>query len=222
MAFLWMVSVMILDFAGLSPLAIAMHVVILTGLSLIVIGDIRSRIIPDTLSMPFIVMLVIIQGILFYYPTKTFLPFPEIAVFGAFIGMIFYMLQMILPATGEILKRKTFSDLATLFLSPLLFPAWMITKAFVGEERADKRFPSLAIFEDLPSWVGGGDIRLGFIIGAIVGPYDFLYVIMYGYVFGTVYFLFQLLSTGKKMETMPVAPLLFVGIIVLWCSKIFA
>jgi|GEM_PF-3293757 len=59
-------------------------------------------------------------------------------------------------------------------LSPFLFLIWLIAKVVYGEKKADTWFPSLALYDDMPSWVGGGDIRLGLIIGLLVGPYDFL------------------------------------------------
>ncbi len=41
MAFLWMIAAMILSLAGFSAIAIALHIIVLTGLSLLVIEDIR-------------------------------------------------------------------------------------------------------------------------------------------------------------------------------------
>jgi len=136
--------------------------------------------------------------------------------------MIFYMIQMMIPAIIETIRRRKMSTLSDIVISPFLFPLWIMAKVIFGEKKADIWFPSLAVYEDLPSWVGGGDIRLGLIIGILVGPYQFLFVILYGYVLGTVYFLARWIFLGKRMRVMPVAPLLFFGLCVIWCLKIFS
>lgn len=182
MAFLWLVLSMILYTAGFGWISIGVHLSIISGLFLLVMSDTRTRIIPDMVSIPLVAVILIGFGVLAYFPQKMLLPFLEIGIVGALVGMMFYMLQMIIPATFAIVRRRTYRDLEAVILAPFLFPAWMITKVFIGEKRADKQFPSLGVFENLPSWVGGGDIRLGFIMGLLTGPHDFLYVIMYGYV----------------------------------------
>ncbi len=221
-AFLWMIGAMMLDYAGVSPVVIGMYLIILSFLSFIAISDIRLRIIPDTLSIPLICIISVCIGIWYYLPQEILLPVPTISIIGAFVGMGFYMIQMLIPAMWAVFRRHTYRDLWTLAFAPFLFPAWMITKTCIGEEKADKKFPSLSIFEELPTWVWGGDIRLGFIVGALVGPYDFVFIVMYGYVAGTIYFLFKLFVSRVRMQTMPVAPLLFIGICIFWCLRIFS
>lgn len=107
-------------------------------------------------------------------------------------------------------------------ISPFIFPLWILVKGFVGEKRADKVFPTLDVFEDLPTWVGGGDIRLGIIMGSLAGFAGFLPVVMYGYVLGTVYFVLKLVVAGKRLQTLPVAPLLFFGLCMVWVLRIFS
>jgi len=98
MAFLWMVSAMVLSYAGLSYFSIALHIVVLTGLSLLVIEDIQSRMISDTRSMPLMGIVFCLYIFLLFVPIPTLLPSPLMALIGALIGMFFYMIQMILPA----------------------------------------------------------------------------------------------------------------------------
>ncbi len=213
---MWMIVTMLLYAAGFDWISIGVHLMIVSGLLLLAISDMRTRVIPDTVSIPLIGVVIVAFVFFAYFPQKMLLPFPEIGVLGAFIGMVFYMVQMMIPAGLDLVRRKMYADLGTIILAPFLFSAWMMTKICIGEKRADKRFPSLSIFDTLPSWVGGGDIRLGFIIGLLTGPYDFLYVIMYGYIAGTVFFLLRWLILSKKMQTMPVAPLLFLGLMIVW------
>lgn len=114
------------------------------------------------------------------------------AVLGAFFGMLFYMIQMMVPALYETIRRRKSVDIFAILISPFIFPLWLLVKGFVGEKKADRLFPTLNVFDDLPTWVGGGDIRLGIIIGALAGLTNFLPVVMYGYVLGTVYFALML------------------------------
>jgi Flp pilus assembly protein protease CpaA len=198
-----------------------MHLVILSILALISIHDMRTQIIADRISLPLIVIIALFLAFWQYVPLgTTLLPSPLMAFAGAVVGMLFYMAQMILPAILAVIHRKTYRDLVPIMLSPILFPAWIITKAIRGEKRADALFPSLSIFDDMPAWVGGGDIRLGCIVGALVGPYDFVYVILYGYIAGTLYFILKWAIFHVRLQTMPVAPLLFVGICLVWCLRI--
>ncbi len=89
---------------------------------------------------------------------------------------------MIIPALFAVVRRRAFSQLTDVLLSPFVFPLWLLSKVLFGEKKADAWFPSLAVYANMPSWVGGGDIRLGLIIGLLVGPYQFFpFVIMYGY-----------------------------------------
>lgn len=222
MAFLWMSTAMILSLVDFSFLSIAIHIIFLTWLSLLVIEDIRSQTISDTRSMPLMVCIFGIFVVLAYYPTVTLLPSPLWACIWACIWMLFYMAQMMIPALYQAISHRQYRDVGAILLSPIIFPLWLITKGIFWEETADRYFSLLNVFDSGPAWVWGGDIRLGIIIWALAGPYDFLFVVMYGYVFGTGYFLTKLLVTGKKIKTLPVAPLLFFGLCVVWCLRIFA
>ena len=80
MAFLWMIAAMVLTLEGLSPLSVAIHIIILTGLSLLVIEDMRSRMISDKRSMPLIAIIFAIFVFLAYVPMPTLLPETSYAI----------------------------------------------------------------------------------------------------------------------------------------------
>jgi hypothetical protein len=131
MALLWMVSAMILSSGGLSILSIAIHILILTGLSLLVIEDMRTRIISDSSSVPLMGVILVIFLFLRFFPLPTLLPEGSSAVLGAFTGMLFYMLQMIVPAAYEAARRHKYGALFEIGISPFIFPLWIVTKAFL-------------------------------------------------------------------------------------------
>lgn len=95
--------------------------------------------------------------------------------------MVFYMIQMITPAVSALISKKNYRDIPSLLLSPLFFPFWIGVKLFFGEKKADMVIPSIQKLDNLPSWVGGGDVRLGILIGLIVGPLYFWWIIGIGY-----------------------------------------
>lgn len=130
MAFLWMISAMVLSYAGLSYVSIALHIVVLTGLSLLVIEDMRSRIISDTRSMPLMGILFCIYIFLIFVPVPILLPSPLMALIGALVGMFFYMAQMIFPALSEGIRIKKYTLIPAILFSPIVFPLWILVKAF--------------------------------------------------------------------------------------------
>lgn len=95
--------------------------------------------------------------------------------------MVFYMVQMIIPAISTLISEKNYRDIPSVLLSPLFFPFWIVIKALFGEKKADKIIPSIEKLDNLPSWVGGGDIRLGILLGLTVGPLYFGWIIGIGY-----------------------------------------
>lgn len=91
--------------------------------------------------------------------------------------MLFYLVQMMIPALSSLIVEKKYYRIPSILLAPLFFPFWLGTKALFGEKRADTLIPSIAQLDNLPSWVGGGDVRLGILLGLIVGPWYFWWII---------------------------------------------
>ncbi len=83
------------------------------------------------------------------------------AIIGAIVGMIFYLLQMMIPAIKKLLEKKKYSDIPDILILPIMLPFWLTLKAVIGEKKADKYLPSISTIDKLPTWVGGGDARLG-------------------------------------------------------------
>lgn len=94
---------------------------------------------------------------------------------------------MMIPAIAHLISEKKYRDILTILLTPLFFPFWLAMKALFGEEKADALIPSIAQLDNLPSWVGGGDIRLGILLGLTVGPVYFWWIIGIGYTLGTLF-----------------------------------
>jgi hypothetical protein len=68
--------------------------------------------------------------------------------------MFFYMLQMIVPAMIETIRRGgNASHIFDIVLSPFIFPIWLLVKVCFSEKIADAWLPSISVYENLPSWV---------------------------------------------------------------------
>jgi hypothetical protein len=101
--------------------------------------------------------------------------------------MLFYLIQIIIPGISALITDKKYRDIPSLLLTPLFFPFWMIIKILFGEKKADTLIPSIQTMDELPSWVGGGDVRLGILLGLIVGPVYFWWIIGVGYTLGVLF-----------------------------------
>lgn len=69
--------------------------------------------------------------------------------------MLFYMLQMIIPAMGTLIRKEEYSKAIHVLFTPLFFPFWLIVKTLFGEKKADKLISSIAVLDCEPTWVGG-------------------------------------------------------------------
>jgi len=144
------------------------------------------------------------------------------SLIGGIIGMLFYMVQMMIPALLFLLRKKQFTEMLEIVFLPLLFPFWLCIKALFGEKKADVWIPTVERMDHFPTWVGGGDVRLGIFVGLIVGPIYFWWVIGIGYVLGTIFWAFSKVIKKQNLDILPVAPLLFLGFCATWLVQIFS
>ncbi len=131
---------------------------------MLAVEDIKSFTIPDRLSLPMIgLVLVIIASTRYTSMSGLFVPLRE-SLIGGIIGMLFYMIQMMIPALLFLLRKKQFNEMLEIFFLPLLFPFWLCIKAVFGEKNADRWIPTVERMDHFPTWVGGGDVRLGIFV----------------------------------------------------------
>ena len=95
--------------------------------------------------------------------------------------MLFYLVQMTIPGCIQTLKAQHYQKTIHILFVPLFFPFWLVLKMVLGEKKADLLVPSIAFMDDTPTWVGGGDVRLGILLGLILGPVYFWWTIGIGY-----------------------------------------
>lgn len=221
MGLLWMLFGTILVTEWYSLWEIGTHLIILTMLLMLALEDIKSFTIPDRLSLPMIIITIILIAGSWSMYRMGLLQDPDMAILGWLVGMLFYIFQMIIPALLAVIQKKQFHRIPPLMTFPFFFPFWLIVKIFASEEQADKLIPSLSEIDDLPTWVGWGDVRLGILLGLILGPLYIWWTIGIGYTLGTVFWLIGKVFQGKKLDILPVAPLLFLGFCVTWLIRIY-
>jgi hypothetical protein len=136
--------------------------------------------------------------------------------------MLFYLLQMMIPSLLSVLKKKDYRNALHILFIPLFLPFWLVIKMLFSEKSADKLITSVSLMDNLPTWVGGGDVRLGILLGLILGPIFFWWAIGIGYTIGTLFWLVSHIIGKKHLDILPVAPLLFLGFCVTWMMHLFA
>lgn len=188
----------------------------LSFLLILAVEDAKTFTIPDKLSLPMIAitcLIIALAGI------NAFPSFRE-AIIGAIVGMIFYLLQMMIPAIKKLLEKKKYSDIPDILILPIMLPFWLTLKAVIGEKKADKYLPSISTIDKLPTWVGGGDARLGILAWLVTWPLGFFIAVWIGYTSGIIVWLVSILTQKKPLTILPVAPLIFVGVFILCIWKI--
>ncbi len=211
MGIVWMFFGTLLILSDMSLWIVSSHLMILSSLLMLAIEDMKSFTIPDRLSLPIIGMILVMIHLSEYLWERGIFPGWKYSILGGILWMVFYMIQMIIPAISALISKKNYHDIPSLLLSPLFFPFWIGVKLLFGEKKADIVIPSVEKLDHLPSWVGGGDVRLGILIGLIVGPLYFWWIIGIGYTIWMLFWAVSRVMRRTKMDILPVAPLLFLG-----------
>ena len=80
---------------GFAVQELLIYLLLLSMILLLAFEDLRSFTIPDRFSGP---MILATLCIIFFFAPTALLPTREDALFGALLGMLFYLLQMMVPA----------------------------------------------------------------------------------------------------------------------------
>lgn len=208
-------------FIGWGTLFSASHITILflgfvTGVY--ILYDLRYMEIPDQIMVPGIygyLLLLIIS--VFYSPleniffdrttyTGTTIDFFLDHLLGAYILYSFLYLQILLPGGWYLIRKWKIRDFLELLASYFLFPI-MLLFSF----KNDKKEPS---DEEIPTWVGGGDLRVALFIWltlwSLHGIVNFGIAYILGSIFGIAYL--SIKRGSKKLQNqVPFWPFLGIG-----------
>jgi prepilin signal peptidase PulO-like enzyme (type II secretory pathway) len=134
----------------------------------------------------------------------------------AWILYSFLYLQILIPWGWYLASRSRFKDLLHLIASYILFPLsliwWLFTRKGKNDESPNE--------ESLPTWVGGGDLRIALFIwltlGTIHGIASFAFAYIIGSIVGILLLILGKLKKWGKNEV-PFWPFLALG----WIITIF-
>jgi Flp pilus assembly protein protease CpaA len=99
MGFVWMIFGTLLVLEDYSIAFVTLHLLILSFIVILALADLKSFTIPDDLSLPMILVTVVMLFLMKHYGIETWLlPPAEIAIIGGIVGMLFYCLQIMIPA----------------------------------------------------------------------------------------------------------------------------
>ena len=200
--FLWFtITYALLPFYSLELLPAYFFFLFFANLLLVIaIYDIRYLEIPNKLTFPFMLVL-IICSFLNFTPTLLNGLYGALSVFG------FFYLQILIPYFLYSLRKKKWE----LFKSVLLLPFWFLMqiisphKWFCREDDDDES-PS-----DLVEWIGFGDLRIAVMMGFILGLKFSILALFISYFIGAIIGVFVILKERKRRKMIPFGPFLVLG-----------
>ena len=130
------------------------------------------------------------------------------SLYGAGAVFGFFYLQIVIPYFLYSIKVKKWD----LFKSILILPFWFLIqivsphKWFVIEKDDDNNTP-----EGLTEWIGFGDLRLGVMIGLILGLKFAIVALFISYIIGALIGIIVVFIQKKNKGIIPFGPFLVVG-----------
>lgn len=94
-------------------------------LLMLAIEDIKTCTIPDRLSLPMIGIVCLIIALSIRFSDMGILFAPREVILGGIVGMMFYLVQMMIPGILFLLRKKRISEIFSVLLLPILFPFWL-------------------------------------------------------------------------------------------------
>ena len=178
-----------------------------------VLYDLRYMEIPDQIIVPALYLLLIIPffSLLFIWLDKyTFHTF-HISffdrLFWAMILYTFFYLQILIPGGWYLIRKNDYTHLWELILNYFTFPIVILIEIW----RKSKSEDTL----EIPTWIGGGDLRIALFIGLTLGTLHGISSFAFAYVTGSIVGILLLIYNafrGKKTESqIPFGPFLGVG-----------
>lgn len=103
---------------------------------------------------------------------------------AAWLLYTFFFLQILIPGTLFLLKHRRQKDIAELCVLYILFPLTVIIDVF--KKKTNINSSSASETEDIPMWVGAGDLLVALFIGLTLGMVHGIVSFFFAYVFGSI------------------------------------
>jgi len=181
--------------------------VLFFALGAIVLSDLRYLDIPDAVSLPTIIFLLISSTAAIYLP-ELLIPNITEALLGVSIAYGFLFVLAAIPFARYYLQKQKWRKLLLLPLEYFYLPlSWFYYFFSSKQEPQDDK--------NIQQWLGGGDLRLGVIIGLVFGAKLGLTAILLGFASGSIISLPILILHGSKQK-IAFGPFLILGMILVW------
>lgn len=189
---------------------------------LYILYDIRYMEIPDQIMIPWIYLYLLLLIVWLFIPSvlpwifdySTYTSIHALVqdhLFAVFFVYTFFYIQILIPGSLFLLKRRKTKEFFELFFSYFLFPfllplEYRNLKKWVSPHADDE--------EDIPSWIGGGDLRIALFIGITLWSIHSLFALWIAYIVGSIVGVFLLIKWGRKNSQISFWPFLWIGWIV--------
>jgi prepilin signal peptidase PulO-like enzyme (type II secretory pathway) len=191
------------------------RLVLVFGLTITVLSDLRYMEIPDQISLPLIGFLLVTLGVNIASPLLSNAPTFTQSLLGALLVYGFFSLQVFIPNVLLSFQKKELRFVKDAVLAVVTFPIWVVF-ALVGLGYWFEKLTDSST-EDVPlaSWIGGGDLRIAIIIGLGLGPALGFLAVFLAYAIGAfVSVPILLLKKRRFAEHIPFGPMLVAGFVI--------
>jgi prepilin signal peptidase PulO-like enzyme (type II secretory pathway) len=155
-----------------------------------ILYDLRYMEIPDQIMVPAIVILfaTAVWSLLFWevneYTFHTFHISIIDRIYSAWILYTFFYMQVLIPGGIFLIQRKYYRHLRQLFMSYITFPFRLIWDFFWKKNQTQEDHEDQDI--EIPTWIGGGDIRIAIFIGLTLGTLHGIASFVFAYILGSI------------------------------------
>ncbi len=139
------------------------------------------------------------------YPSYSMLLQDHIIAAG--ILYTFFYIQILIPGAIFLIRKWRKKELLWLIGSYFFFPILLPFEHW-------RKKPEEENGEEIPTWVGGGDLRIALFIGITLWTIHSLIAIGVAYIVGSIIGIFLLIRWGRKNSQIPFWPFLGIGWIV--------
>ncbi len=125
-------------------------------------------------------------------------------LFAAVVLYSFFYLQILIPGSFFLFKKRKWKDLWVLIISYITFPFELLWSIFTKKkERKDEI--------EIPAWIGGGDLRVALFMWLTLGFIHGIIAFFLAYILGSIIGIFLLLQKWKKNSQIAFWPFLWVA-----------
>ncbi len=182
-----------------------------------ILYDIRYMEIPDQIMIPWILLLsgVLIGSIFIpnlewlFFDRDTYLDIETLVqdhFFWAWVLYSFLYLQIFIPGTMHCLRNRYWKQWFELSIGYITFPVMMIVYFFVP-----RLFANSENTEEIPSWIGWGDLRIALFIGLSLGTIHGIASFFFAYIVGSIIGILLILRDKNRKREIPFGPFLGMG-----------